>query len=154
MGDSVPVTGTPDISFQVQLPDEWDNTLAKLNVGVTALVETDVCNPEWISCINKMDLVIVPSNHVKNTIDNTGKTSTPIIVVPESYIEAIDDKSVKALDLYIDTKFNLLIVGQFTGGDPESDRKNLFNTIKWLCESFEGDPDVGIIIKTNHRFLF
>ena len=30
-----------DISFQIQLPNEWDPDLAKFNVGVTAAVETD-----------------------------------------------------------------------------------------------------------------
>ena len=33
-----------DISFQVQLPNEWDPNLAKTNIGVSAYVETDVCN--------------------------------------------------------------------------------------------------------------
>ena len=139
-----------DISFQVQLPDEWDPNLAKFNVGVTALVETDRCNPEWINNINSMDLVIVPSNHVKQTILNTGTTTTPVCVVPESYLDEIDHKSVDAIDLGIDTKFNFLIVGTFTGSDPYNDRKNLFFTIKWLCEVFSNDPDVGIIVKTNH----
>jgi hypothetical protein len=37
-----------DVSFQVQLPDEWDTSLARKNVGVTALVETDICNLEWM----------------------------------------------------------------------------------------------------------
>ena len=32
---------------------------------------------------------------------------------------------------------------------PENDRKNLFNTIKILCETFRDDVDVGIILKTN-----
>ena len=31
-----------DISFQIQLPNEWDPLLARFNVGVTAAVETDV----------------------------------------------------------------------------------------------------------------
>ena len=45
----------PDISFQIQLPDEWDPNLAKKNIGISAVVETDKCNPEWINSINQMD---------------------------------------------------------------------------------------------------
>jgi glycosyltransferase involved in cell wall biosynthesis len=32
---------------------------------------------------------------------------------------------------------------------PENDRKNIFYTLKWLCESFQDNPNVGIVIKTN-----
>ena len=138
-----------DISFQVQLPNEWDDTLAKFNIGVTALVETDKCNPKWIEKINKMDLIIVPSKFVKKTIYNTGtKVTTKVIVIGESYHESID-KEINDIKLGIDTKFNFLVFGQFTGSTPSTDRKNLFNTIKWLCEEFKDNKDVGIVFKTN-----
>ena len=138
-----------DISFQVQLPNEWDTSLAKFNVGVTALVETDKCNKSWIENINKMDLVIVPSKFAKKTVYNTGvDITTKIVVIGESYHEAID-KNVEQTAIDIDTKFNFLLFGQFTGTTPTTDRKNLFNTIKWLCEEFENDKDVGIVFKTN-----
>jgi glycosyltransferase involved in cell wall biosynthesis len=138
-----------DISFQVQLPNEWDNSLASFNVGVTALVETDKCNTEWIEKINQMDLIIVPSKFVKKTIYDTGiDVTTKIIVIGESYHESID-KEITPLNLDIDTKFNFLVFGQFTGSLPQTDRKNLFNTIKWLCEEFKDNKDVGIVFKTN-----
>ena len=50
-----------DITFQVQLPDEWDPSLGKKNIGITAAVETDRCNPKWVSACNVMDEVVVPS---------------------------------------------------------------------------------------------
>ena len=138
-----------DISFQVQLPNEWDTSLAKFNVGVTALVETDKCNPAWIEKINKMDLVVVPSQFVKKTIYDTGvEVTTKVVVVGESYHESID-KEIIDIDLNIDTKFNFLVFGQFTGMTPTTDRKNLFNTVKWLCEEFKDNKDVGIVLKTN-----
>ena len=138
-----------DISFQVQLPNEWDTTLAKFNVGVTALVETDKCNTTWIEKINNMDLVIVPSQFVKKTIYNTGvEVTTKVVVIGESYHESID-KEINDINLNIDTKFNFLVFGQFTGSIPQTDRKNLFNTIKWLCEEFKDNKDVGIVFKTN-----
>jgi glycosyltransferase involved in cell wall biosynthesis len=36
-----------------------------------------------------------------------------------------------------------------TGNNPHNDRKNTFFTLKWLCEVFKDDPEVGIVIKTN-----
>lgn len=139
----------PDVTFQVQLPDEWDPTLGKFNVGVSAFVETDRCHPDWIEAINRMDLVIVPSTFTKALIENTGKCTTPVIVVHESFHDDFANES-SALDIDLDTDFNFLVVGQFTGDDPWNDRKNLFFTIKWICEEFADDPNVGIILKTNH----
>lgn len=155
--DKLNVPQEYDLSIQVQLPNEWDVGLAKFNVGVTAGIETDVCNPGWIEHLNKMDVVIVPSTHVRDTFMRTSSLiSTPIIVIPEAYIDAIDhaldfDGDTKSLvhSMGITTKFNLLLFGQITGDNPESDRKNTFYAIKWLCETFKDDKDVGIILKTN-----
>ena len=137
------------LSFQVQLPNEWDPELANINVGVTAGVETDVCNPEWIECVNKMDLVIVPSNHTRETFLRSGDVKTDVIVIPESYIDAISYKKLPSLNLDLETKFNFMMMGQLTGNNAFNDRKNTFLTLKWLCETFQDDPDVGILIKTN-----
>ena len=54
------ITGSSP-GVQLQLPDEWDSNLAKKNIGVSAFVETDRCNPQWIDKCNEMDAVIVPS---------------------------------------------------------------------------------------------
>ena len=105
-----------DVSFQLQLPDEWDPKFAKKNIGMSAVVETDVCNPEWIKRMNMMDEVIVPTTHIRQTIMRTEPTTTRVHVIPESYIEAIDKKEVTMLDMpTINTDFNFLLVGQFTG---------------------------------------
>jgi glycosyltransferase involved in cell wall biosynthesis len=149
MSRSIQENSKSDISFQVQLPDEWDSSVAKFNVGVSAFVETDLCNPDWIQKVNQMDLVIVPTNHIRDTILRTGKPTTPVHVVPESYLEEIEE-NLNPLPLDLDTSFNFLIVGQFTGGTPRNDRKNLLNTMKWIFEEFSDDPDVGLIVKTNH----
>ena len=140
----------PDISFQVQLPDEWDTSIASFNIGVSAVVETDKCNPDWIEHINKMDCVIVPSSHVKNIVLATGNVTTKLVVVPEWYIDEIDNDEVVDIDFGFNTSFNFLTIAQFTGNDPENDRKNLYYTVKWFCESFKDDEDVGLILKVNH----
>jgi glycosyltransferase involved in cell wall biosynthesis len=147
---SSPHSDQPDISFQIQLPDEWDPDLAKFNVGLSAVVETDFCNPAWIESMNKMDCIIVPSQHIKKTIESTGTVTKPLFVIPEWYLEEIDKENIDKLDVDFDTGFNFLTIAQFTGNDPENDRKNLYYTVKWFCEVFKDDPDVGLVLKVNH----
>ena len=149
MSTSRDPSGKADISFQVQLPDEWDSNLAKVNIGVSAVVETDKCNASWVDAINKMDAVIVPSHHIKQTVLNSGTVTTKIFVIGEWFYDNILTDKENILDIDIDTSFNFLSVATFTGNEPETDRKNLFNTIKWFCESFSNNEDVGLILKTN-----
>lgn len=138
-----------DISFQVQLPNEWDHKLCPINVGITAAVETDLANPEWVEACNKMSCVVVPSEHALKSLSNSGKLSVTTHVIPESYTDTILKEN-KDIDLSeVNTSFNFLLFGQMTGSNPYNDRKNLLFTIKWLCEAFSKDDDVGIIIKTN-----
>jgi len=137
-----------DVSVQIQLPNEWDPKLALINVGITAGVETDKCNPKWINCVNNMDHIVVPSTFIKTCFLNSGSPETPITVIPESYNEKIETNTVP-LDIKFSTNFNFLIFGQVTGSNKDNDRKNIFYTIKWLCEVFKDDPDVGIVLKTN-----
>jgi len=139
-----------DITIQVQLPNEWDASLGNFNIGITAAVETDTCSKDWIYACNKMSAVIVPSKHTKSVLTNSGvNLAVPIFVVPESYHSSIDSDDLPSVDLDLKTDFNFLVFGQITGNNPENDRKNLFYTIKWICEEFRNDENVGLIIKTN-----
>lgn len=140
-----------DISFQLQLPNEWDTSIAPVNIGITASVETDRCNPEWVDCCNKMSAVVVPSQHAKASLTNTGVVTKPLFVIPEAYSDACSKTSGPTLPELpqFSTPFNFLIFGQLTGNNPENDRKNIFYTIKWLCEAFKDNKDVGIVVKTN-----
>lgn len=137
-----------DVSIQLQLPNEWDPKLAPKNIGITAAVETDRCMPAWVEACNAMTAVIVPSQHAKQCLTNSGNVTRPLMVVPEAYSGAIDSPDLPKLDSF-PTPFNFLVFGQLTGNNPHSDRKNTFFTIRWLCETFKDDPDVGIIVKTN-----
>lgn len=159
----IPNDAQADISLQVQLPNEWNPFLAKVNVGITAAVEATVCNPEWIDAANRMDLVIVPSTFTRdvflNTAKQTGKElTTKVVVVPESFPDSFLLPEKKAndnnelnrfLDEEVTTPFNFLMFGQITGTNLENDRKNIPYMIKWLHETFSDNPNVGIIIKTN-----
>lgn len=149
MGRSKSPNSKCDVSIQLQLPNEWDTSIASFNVGVTAAVETDKCNPKWVDCCNAMNLIIVPSEHTKKTLHASGDIKTPIVVIPESFPDAYLTCATKDVGLKFDTSFNFLLFGQLTGNNPENDRKNIFYTIKWLCEVFKDTPDVGIVIKTN-----
>lgn len=137
-----------DVSVQLKLPNEWDPNLAPVNIGVTAAVETDRCHPDWVAACNRMTAVIVPSQHAKSSLTNTGNVTRPLLVIPESYCDAVVHPDLPSLPQF-DTSFNFLVFGQLTGNNPHNDRKNLFNTIKWLCEAFKDDKDVGIVLKTN-----
>lgn len=155
MSCSKPLIEKYDITYQVQLPDEWDEKLGKFNVGVTALVETDKCNPAWLKKINAMDRVIVPSNFTKDIIEKTfgSMLNKKIDVVPEWYNQNINLSKNKFNCLSderfdFNTSFNLLTVGTLTSGDINCDRKNLVNTIAWTLEALKDDPEAGLIVKT------
>lgn len=148
-----------DYTFQVQLPDEWNVFLGNYNVGITAGVETTKCNPAWIDCLNRMDMVIVPSEFTKTCFTNTGTVTTRVEVVPEAYPESFNDilgssatrtTTLSSLDEQLaDTHTNFLFVGQFTGNNVDNDRKNIPFTIKWLAECLAGKEGTGVVLKVN-----
>ena len=142
-----------DISLQIQLPDEWDPNLAVKNVGITAGIEADRCHPHWITAARNMDRLIVPSTYSKESFINGGFDRSKIFNVPEGYTCSLKSTpSSKEFSDRLDkisTSFNFLIFGQITGRHAMTDRKNTMNMIKWLCEEFKNDKDVGIILKTN-----
>ena len=139
-----------DVSFQLQLPNEWDPKLCPINIGITAAVETDCANQSWVVDSNKMSCIVLPSTHSLKSLENAGNLTVDSFVIPESFSDDIIKNVDKTIDLsHIETSFNFLLFGQMTGNNPFNDRKNLLFTIKWICEAFEKDNDVGIIIKTN-----
>ena len=54
----------PDVYVDIRIPNEFQ-TNGKLNIGITAGIETNAVSNAWIEGCNKMDLVIVPSEHSK-----------------------------------------------------------------------------------------
>ena len=116
-----------DISLQITIPNEFEK-LCGVNYGYTAGIETTKVAPQWIQRANeKVDRVLVVSNHAKSTLENT--------VRPEP--EEIPGFNLK-------TDFNFLIVSQM------GPRKNFNDTIQWWVEEFV-DQEVGLVIKTNIR---
>ena len=56
----------PDIWVQISIPNEFQK-IGKYNIGVTAGIETTICDPGWEKGANNMDLLLVSSNHSKET---------------------------------------------------------------------------------------
>lgn len=143
---------TPDVSIQLQLPNEWDPKIAKVNIGVTAAVETDCAPFDWVKACDQMDCVVFPSKHSMLSIVNAGwkPKEGKAFVIPESFPDALmNNVDTSCLDPL--PPFTFLIFGQMTVQESlaSCDRKNIHNTVKWILEEFAGDKDVGILIKTN-----
>ncbi len=58
------IKAKPDIWMQITIPNEFQ-PVGKYNIGLTAGIETTVCDIEWIKGCNKMDLNLVSSEHSK-----------------------------------------------------------------------------------------
>ncbi len=144
-----PAKARPDVSFQVQLPNEWDPNLAKFNIGVTAGVETTVCSPGWVDAVDSMNSVIVPTSFTKSVFLKTRNPKTDIHVVQETFPNALLDSSPDTSIFEFDTKRNFLVFGQLTSMRPEEDRKNIVQTLTSLMNSFKDNEDVGVVLKTN-----
>ena len=54
----------PDVYVDIRIPNEFQ-TVGKVNIGITAGIETTLVSAKWLEGCNKMDLIIVPSQHSK-----------------------------------------------------------------------------------------
>lgn len=153
-----------DVGVHIQLPSEWNNFYAKTNIGVSAYVETDICSKSWIENTKKMSKVIVPSNFTKNTVLSSENNEEQkqlldkkVFVVPEYYHVDFDiyenkniaSKSINNLLQEINTQYNYLSIGHLTSQQEDCDRKSLVETIKYFCEFYKDNSDVGLILKTS-----
>jgi hypothetical protein len=131
----------PDIYIQVTVPNEFQ-PLGHYNIGITAAIETTVCALDWVHGCNRMDLIIVPSEHSKkslvDTIYNEADKQTgqlirqfriekPVEVLFEGFNENFGTEHVAhitELDA-IKEDFAFLFVGHWLRGDLGEDRKNV-----------------------------
>lgn len=139
-----------DLSFQVQLPDEWDNNVASFNIGVTAATEVDRVSENWQQACNRMDLIIAMSEHTKKTLLNGPiEVTTPIIVLGSMiHPDSIDESYECPLEFPEHVEDVLLHVGQVSG-DPDRDRKNTFGLIRSFKETFKNDNTKALLLKLN-----
>jgi ADP-heptose:LPS heptosyltransferase/glycosyltransferase involved in cell wall biosynthesis len=152
---------TYDISVQVTIPIEFQK-MADFNIGVTAGIETNYISPEWLLKVNEIiDLLIVPSVHSRNVFEQSKfkgddgsflELKKPIVIVPEAVdtdLFNLNTEEEKSLSLFdFDTNFNFLFVGLGFEKPFGEDRKNISSLVKWFCERFNSDDNIGLVLKT------
>ena len=86
-----------DLGIHIQLPNEWNTTFARKNIGISAYVETDICAQSWIKKTLSMNLVVVPSSFTKQVVLNSAKDESQkkelndkITVIAEHYHSDFD----------------------------------------------------------------
>jgi len=166
------LTKQPDIWIQISVPNEFQK-VGKYNIGVTAGIETTLCDPSWIQGANNMDLLLVSSNHsvesfnrskfdVKDANSNILKESISIKTKMEVLMEGADltkyfptKPSISLSDLEqtldsIPESFCFLTTGHWMQGDFGEDRKNIGFTIKAFLETFKNKPTPPALIMKCH----
>ena len=159
------LTQQPDVWVQVTIPSEFQK-VGKFNIGLTAGIETTLCDPSWIEGCNRMDLVLVSAEHAKTTFenskfniqDNNTKQVTGIVELTtkvEVLFEGADIQKYApiALPVNLDLSnikedFLYLVVGHWLPGIIGEDRKNIGYTIKAFLETFKNNKKApGLILK-------
>jgi len=157
----------PDVWAQITVPNEFQ-PIGKFNIGITAGIETTICDPSWIEGLNRMNLNLVSSNHAKQVFErstfekrNQQTQQVEAIVKLEKPIEVLfegaDVEVYKKLDKVtslpelnkIPEKFAFLFVGHWLQGEFSQDRKNVGGMIKTFLETFADKKDKpALILKT------
>lgn len=162
----------PEVFIQITVPNEFQK-LGKVNIGITAGIETTMCAAPWLEGMNKMDLVLTSSEHSKNVLKHTAfkkmdnqtkqqvgeiKCEVPIEVLTEgvdltTYFKTKEiHKSVNDQLSQVKEAFGFLFVGHWLKGDFGEDRKNLSGLIKTFAETFKNKAKhnrPALILKTS-----
>lgn len=162
----------PDVWIQITVPNEFQ-PIGKYNIGLTAGIETTICDPSWIEGVNKMDITLVSSNHSKDVFTKTGfekrdqagnvlqliKIEKPVEVLFEGldldkyfYVKDEDlEESDLVLELdEIEEEFCFLFVGHWLQGELGEDRKNVGLMLKTFLETFKDRKNKpALIMKTS-----
>lgn len=170
------LTQQPDIWVQISIPNEFQK-VGKYNIGVTAGIETTLCDPSWIKGANNMDLILASSNHAVESFnrskfdvtDERTKQVTQKIELTtkvEVLFEGADlskyfpahynkdlHKDLKELNNTLDSipeSFCFLTTGHWMQGDFGEDRKNVSFTIKAFLETFKNKNNAPALIMKSH----
>ena len=156
----------PEIWIQITVPNEFQ-PIGKFNIGVTAGIETTVCDPSWIEGCNRMNLILTSSDHSQKVFQSGRfeqknqvgqilgviELKTPVEVLFEGAdldkyfktTEKLDYDICKDLDT-IPEDFCYLFVGHWLQGDFGEDRKNVGYTIKAFLEVFKNKKNKPALI--------
>ena len=160
----------PDVHIHIVVPNEF-SPIGKYNIGITAGLECTACPPSWLEGMNRMDLNIVPSTFVKNTMENVSfdiqdentkelkgqlKNTKPIEVLFEGADTNIYKKTKEFSKTFLDEmknveeSFNFLYVGHWLQGKIGEDRKDTAMLVKVFLETFKNKKKKpGLILKTS-----
>ena len=155
------LSAQPDVWMQITVPNEFQK-VGKYNIGLTAGIETTICDPSWVEGCNRMDLIIVSSEHAKQTFirsafdiqDNVTKQITHSIRLTapvQVLFEGIDIDKYKVVDSTFDLdsiqeSFCYLVVGHWMQGNLGEDRKNIGYTIKAFLETFKNKKNAPALL--------
>ena len=156
----------PEVWIQITVPNEFQ-PVGKHNIGVTAGIETTICDPSWLEGCNRMDLILTSSEHSKAVFQSSKFTQQnqakqvvanielkkPIEILLEGadlskYFKAsttFDYDVCKDLDT-IKENFCYLLVGHWLQGDFGEDRKNIGYTIKAFLEVFKNKKNKPALV--------
>ncbi len=162
----------PDIFIQVTVPNEFQR-VGKYNIGITAGIETTLASGDWIEGCNRMDLVLVSSQHAKEVFEKSvwtkydQNTKQPVGEVRlnkpvEVLFEGVDltkyyqtkeiHKSIDDQLKQVTEQFSFLFVGHWLQGDIGEDRKNISMLCKVFLETFKNKAkhnQPALILKTS-----
>ena len=166
----------PDIWIQASIPNEF-RKIGKYNIGLTAGIETTLCDPSWIQGANNMDLLLVSSKHALESFERSVfdrkdeksgqiteqiKLNTKVEVLFEGadlnkyFPSTIDDKlnneltNLKETLNSIPESFCFLTTGHWMQGAFGEDRKNLGFTLKSFLETFKNKKNPPALIMKCH----
>lgn len=162
------LTEKPYIMVWITVPNEVQN-IGEINILFTAGIETTICEKGWIEGCNKMNLIIVPSEHSKNVFENTVaveenhqtklrneiKLTSRVEVIPEGVnldiYKVLPQEFKSDINLSkIKEDFCYLFVGHWLPGDLGEDRKNVGLMVKIFLETFKNKKNPpALILKTS-----
>ena len=170
------IKGQPDILIDIRIPNEFASG-GKVDIGITAGVETDVVSAEFLDGMNRMHFNIVPSKFTADTFNRCVydkmedlpngqkkkvgdlKNEKPISVLFEGVDTDIyfprdknqlDKGLTKELNELIKEDFAYLHVGQWGQQGFGEDRKNIGVLIRSFLKAFSNIPNPpALVLKTN-----
>lgn len=152
-----------DIFVQMTVPNEFQR-LGKINIGVTAGIESTICPKDWIDGCNQMDFIIGTSYHTKNVLINTiyqerRRDSDQVIAEfrvkkpVEVLFEGTEYQKTDGLEILDSIKedFAFLFVGHWLQGDLYHDRKDIGGLIQTFLAAFgkSKNSKPALVIKTS-----
>jgi len=156
----------PDVWIQVTVSNEFQ-PVGKVNIGVSALVETTILPAECLEGLNKMTFNIVSSDFVKKVAeqtsfektDNQTKQSLGLLKLEkpiEVLFEGVDTNKYKRLETSkfdlseVKEEFCFLSVGHWLTGELGEDRKQLTTLIKSFLSAFKDKSKrPALLLKTS-----